>query len=173
VTNKNSSAHNWPPDERPSRQRIDLLNSIVFACNCSTVRSAARHVSQFYDHFLASAGLRITQLSILAQLKRFGPLNINALAKHMVMDRTTAARNIRPLEKEGLIRIGSIASDLRAKELCLTSAGEKRLQAGLKTWAQAQALFESSFGAKRSADLRALMRAIVANAFIPEDRLAD
>jgi hypothetical protein len=34
-------------------------------CNCFAVRAAARHVSQSYDQFLASTGLRVTQFSIL------------------------------------------------------------------------------------------------------------
>jgi hypothetical protein len=38
-------------------------------CNCFAVRSAARHVSQFYDQFLAPIGLRTTQFSILEKLK--------------------------------------------------------------------------------------------------------
>src|SRR6516165_8800471 len=34
-------------------------------CNCFAVRSAARHVTQFYDQFLAPSGLRTTQFAIL------------------------------------------------------------------------------------------------------------
>src|SRR6516165_12335358 len=85
-------------------------------CNCFAVRSAARHVSQFYDQLLVPVGLRTTQFSILAKLKRHGPLTINALADQMAMDRTTLGRNILPLERDGLIEIQSVASDRRAKE---------------------------------------------------------
>src|SRR6476620_11999538 len=119
-------------------------------CNCFAVRSAARHISQFYDQFLAPIGLRTTQFSILATLKQRGPLTINALANDMVMDRTTLGRNVLPLERDGLIRIEPIASDRRAKELHLTNAGEKRLQAALKALSQAQAQFETTFGTKRA-----------------------
>jgi DNA-binding MarR family transcriptional regulator len=73
-------------------------------CNCFAVRAAARHVTQFYDQVLAPAGLRVTQFSILSNLKRLGPLTINALARETVMDRTTLGRNILPLERDGLIR---------------------------------------------------------------------
>src|SRR5439155_1266801 len=90
------------------------------------VRAAARHVTQVYDQLLAPAGLRTTQFSILAKLKRLGPLTINTLARDMVMDRTTLGRNILPLERDGLIRIEATPSDRRAKELHLTKAGEKR-----------------------------------------------
>ncbi len=74
-------------------------------CNCFAMRAAARHLSQSYDRFLAPSGLRTTQFSILARLKRRGPLTINALAEDMVMDRTTLGRNILPLERDGLISI--------------------------------------------------------------------
>ena len=134
-------------------------------CNCFAVRAAARHVSQFYDQSLSPMGLRVTQFSILAKLKRRGSLTINALAADMVMDRTTLGRNIQPLERDGLIRIETAPSDRRAKELHLTKAGEKRLQAALAAWAKAQARFEERFGTKRAAELRTLLRAVVANQF--------
>ena len=132
-------------------------------CNCFVVRAAARHVTQCYDQFLASSGLRTTQFSILARLKRRGPLTISELAESMVMDRTTLGRNILPLERDGLIRIEATESDRRAKELHLTKDGEKRLEAARKGWYAAQARFEAVFGVKRAADLRALLRGVVAS----------
>jgi DNA-binding MarR family transcriptional regulator len=139
-------------------------------CNCYAVRAGARHVTQAYDQFLAPAGLRTTQFSILSKLKRKGPLTINALADDMAMDRTTLGRNVLPLQRDGLIRIESVASDRRAKELHLTKAGENRLQAAGKGWSAAQAQFEHVFGAKRAADLRAMLRAVVASEFAPAAR---
>jgi DNA-binding MarR family transcriptional regulator len=136
-------------------------------CNCFAVRAAARHVSQSYDRFLAPTGLRTTQYSILARLKRKGPLTINALAEVMVMDRTTLGRNILPLQRDGLVTIKSAASDRRAKELRLTKAGEKRLQKAFEGWLQAQARFDAAFGEKRAADLRTLLRAAAASEFSP------
>jgi DNA-binding MarR family transcriptional regulator len=136
-------------------------------CNFFAMRAAARHLSQSYDRFLAPSGLRTTQFSILARLKRRGPLTINALAEDMVMDRTTLGRNILPLERDGLISIEPTASDRRAKELRLTKAGEKRLQAALKGWSEAQARFETVFGAERAGDLRKLLRAVAASEFAP------
>jgi DNA-binding MarR family transcriptional regulator len=137
-------------------------------CNCFAARSAARHVTQLYDQFLAPVGLHVTQFSILAKLKRLGPMTINALAKEMVMDRTTLGRNVLPLERDGLIRIEASASDGRAKELHLTKTGDKRLLAGREAWERAQARFDSRFGAKRAADFRAMLRAVVASDFATE-----
>jgi len=137
-------------------------------CNCFVVRSAARHVTQLYDQFLAPVGLHVTQFSILAKLKRLGPMTINALAKEMIMDRTTLGRNVLPLERDGLIRIEASASDGRAKELHLTKAGEKRLLAGREAWERAQARFTDRFGAKRATEFRAMLRAVVASDFAAE-----
>ena len=136
-------------------------------CNCFAVRAAARHVTQCYDQFLASSGLRTTQFSILAKLKRRGPLTISELAESMVMDRTTLGRNILPLERDGLITIEATASDRRAKELHLTKDGEKRLVAALRGWQAAQARFETVFGVKRAAELRTLLRGVVASELAP------
>jgi DNA-binding MarR family transcriptional regulator len=134
-------------------------------CNCFVVRSAARHVTQLYDQFLAPVGLHVTQFSILAKLKRLGPMTINALAKKMVMDRTTLGRNVLPLERDGLIKIEASATDGRAKLILLTKTGEKRLQAGREAWEQAQRRFDTRFGAKRAADFRAILHAVVASDF--------
>ena len=136
-------------------------------CNCFAVRSAARHVTQLYDQCLAPLGLRATQFSILARLKRVGPMTINALAEQMVTDRTTLGRNIQPLQRNGLIKIAASATDRRAKELHLTKAGEQRLQEALKGWARAQSHFETRFGAGRAAELRAMLRAVTASEFTP------
>ena len=131
-------------------------------CNCLAVRQAARHITQFYDQLLAPSGVRTTQFSILAKLRRLGPMTINALAAEMVMDRTTLGRNILPLERDGLVTVEQGSRDRRSKELRVTEAGEARFRAGVKGWAQAQRQFEKTFGAKRTTDMRALLHAVAA-----------
>jgi DNA-binding MarR family transcriptional regulator len=144
-----------PRDPRRDRPRPE-------ECNCLAVRQAARHVSQFYDRFLAPSGLRTTQFSILAKLKRMGAVTINALANDLVMDRTTLGRNILPLEREGLITVVTGRSDRRSKELHLTEAGAERLRSAVKGWTQAQMHFEKVFGARRTSELRSLLHAVSA-----------
>ncbi len=136
-------------------------------CNCLALRQAARHVTQFYDHYLVPTGVRATQFSILAKLERLGPITINALAEDMVMDRTTLGRNIQPLEREGLIAVTKGRADRRSKELQLTDAGAARLHAARKAWAEAQTRFETSFGGKRASELRAILRAVTASDLVP------
>jgi DNA-binding MarR family transcriptional regulator len=132
-------------------------------CNCLALRQAARHVTQFYDEFLAPLGLRSTQYSILARLQRRGAMTVNALAAEMVMDRTTLGRNVQPLARDGLIAIGRGKEDRRSKAISLTPEGAARLRAASKAWAQAQARFESAFGSKRAKELRGLLSEVAAH----------
>ena len=143
---------------RPDASRPEL-------CNALAIRQAARHVSQFYDQCMAPTGLRASQFSILARLKRQGPMTINALAQVLVMDRTTLGRNMLPLEREGLIAIRPGRADRRSKELHLTEAGDARLPAAQACWSEAQARFEASFGTARAAELRRLMRDVTTSDF--------
>src|SRR3984885_16265482 len=106
------------------------------ACNCLALRQATRHVTQFYDQFISPLGLRATQYSILARLARRGAMTINALAAELVMDRTTLGRNIRPLQRDGLIAVGPGKSDRRSKELRLTGLGAARLRVAFKGWSE-------------------------------------
>jgi DNA-binding MarR family transcriptional regulator len=147
------SAPATSPDTAP---RID-------DCNCAAVRQAARHVTQFYDAFLLPTGLRTSQFSILAKLRLLGPLTINALAAEMVMDRTTLGRNIRPLQRDGLVAVTPGRSDRRRKELCLTEAGAVRLRTAALGWIIAQERFDAVFGAERAAELRNLLHIVSVN----------
>jgi DNA-binding MarR family transcriptional regulator len=141
-------------------------------CNCLAVRQAARRITQLYDRHLASAGLRTTQYSILAKIRRQGSMTINELADEMVMDRTTLGRNILPLEREGLLSVVRSRSDRRSKELNLTHAGAERLRAAYEGWKTAQARFADAFGDQRAAGLRALLREVAARE-LPTEATAD
>lgn len=132
-------------------------------CNCLALRQAARHVTQFYDQCLAPAGLRTTQLSILARLQRLGPLTINALARELVMDRTTLGRTMLPLERDGLITVGTDTSDRRSKVLQVTPAGLKRIRVAGKYWTEAQSRMEEAFGAERTTNLHNELVALAAS----------
>jgi DNA-binding MarR family transcriptional regulator len=129
-------------------------------CNCSALRQAARHVTRFYDAFLSPAGLRATQFSILAKLRQRGPLTITSLAAEMVMDRTTLGRNIRPLQRRGLIAVVSSRCDHRSKELRLTEIGLERLRAAGAPWREAQRRFDALFGVERASALRKLLHIV-------------
>ncbi len=129
-------------------------------CNCQSIRQAARQVTQLYDRHLAPTGLRTSQLSILVNLSRSGPQSINGLATALVMDRTTLGRGIKPLERDGLIAIGD-GPDGRTRSLKLTAAGRKKMTQAILCWQEAQAEFETAFGAAEASALRATLERVV------------
>lgn len=131
-------------------------------CNCLALRQAARHVSQIYDGYLATEGLKGTQYSILSKLNRLGPLSINELAKSLVMDRTTLGRAVRPLERDKLLTIGA-GDDGRTRRLKLTPAGQAKLKSAMVKWREAQKEFELAFGVPEAADMRSVLRRVVAD----------
>jgi DNA-binding MarR family transcriptional regulator len=141
-------------------------------CNCLAVRQAARYITQFYDRYLAAAGLRTTQYGILSRLKRQGAMSINSLAAELVVDRTTLGRNVRPLERDGLIAIESDPSDRRSKILRLTKAGDARFRTAQKHWAGAQKRFERVYGGRQASQLRESLRAVVASELGSFDTMA-
>jgi DNA-binding MarR family transcriptional regulator len=131
------------------------------ACNCFALRQATRHVTQIYDRHLAETGLRATQFSVLRNLKLRDGASINELAKLMGMDRTTLGRAIRPLQRDGLLEIGA-GQDGRTRGLRLTPTGRERLRAAVDKWSAAQREFETAFGARASAELRATLGRVIA-----------
>ena len=70
-----------------------------------------------------------------------------------MMDRTTLSRNLRPLERDGLIRTASGATDRRVKEITLTAAGHRILSRTYPLWERAQAKLARQLGSERMARL--------------------
>jgi DNA-binding MarR family transcriptional regulator len=134
-------------------------------CNCLVVRQAARRVTQLYDRALHPYGLKTSQFGILANLAREGPQAINTMAAALVMDPTTLGRNLRPLQRDGLVAIVVALADRRSRELRLTPKGAKLVERALAGWAEAQAEFAQSFGAARAAEFRDLLRDVAATEF--------
>src|SRR5215469_6523803 len=101
---------------------------IVEKCACHKVRMAARAVTRAYDDALRPVGLRATQLAVLVAIAVEGAMSITALAKFMIMDRSTLTRNLRPLEQEGLVAVGRSIAALEASSRDLAAqAGRPEL----------------------------------------------
>ena len=106
---------------------------------------AARVVTRAYDSALRPVGLRATQLSILVAIAIDGAISIAALASFLGMDRTTLTRNLKPLEKEGLISVGSEGRH-RSRTLEITKNGRSRLREALPLWERAQHALRQKLG---------------------------
>jgi len=101
------------------------------------VRRAARVVANHYDKHLKPTGLKGTQFTLLNTIFMNPAASIGRLADILGLDRTTLNRNLKPLERNGLIRSGS-GKDPRTRTLELTREGTKILQNALPYWLEAQ-----------------------------------
>ena len=77
-------------------------------CICFNLRKAARVITQIYDEAFRPTGFRSTQMPLLVATAALGPVTVNRLAEAVVMDRTTLTRNLKPLEKQGLLRVKTV-----------------------------------------------------------------
>ena len=117
-------------------------------CTCAHIRMASRAVTQAYDSALQPSGLRATQFSVLAKLTVAGEATAGDLARRMGMDRTTLTRNLRPLERDGLIRI-AVGQDRRSRDLTLTGKGQAVLERALPLWRSVQDRMVRGLGGRR------------------------
>jgi DNA-binding MarR family transcriptional regulator len=133
-----------------------IARAIQADCACTGLRQVTRLVSRLYDETLRPAGLQASQLPVLVAVARFGEggARISALADVLGMDRTTLSRNLRPLEKQGLVRVARAADDARARTVLLSRAGERTLEKVFPLWQRAQQRLRDLVGVQRVAELR-------------------
>lgn len=128
-----------------SQSKQDKLVEVAAVCTCFNLRKASRAVTQIFDEILHPSGLRTTQFNLLVSISMVNSANITDLAQGLVMDRTTLTRNLKPLEKQGLIEIFS-GQDHRMRFVTLTASGYEALAKALPLWEQAQARIVKELG---------------------------
>jgi DNA-binding MarR family transcriptional regulator len=121
-------------------------------CICVNLRRAARAVSHIYDQALAPSGIKITQFSLLRAVAHNEPVAVSALAEELELDRTTMARNLTPLERDGLVVLAT-GSDQRVTEVRLTAGGRAAIAKALPLWENAQAQMSQLLARGRTAQL--------------------
>ena len=135
---------------------MTIEHDIVNNCVCQTVRAAARSVTGAYDQALRPVRLRATQLAILAAVGVDGSVSITALADRLGMDRTTLSRNLRPLEKGGLINVGA-ESWRRSRTLEITKKGRSRMREAFPLWQKAQETLRRNLGIREFDNVRDIL----------------
>ena len=114
-----------------------ICRKVENSCMGQRVRRAARIVGNYYDVHLKSAGLKGTQFTLLNAIFLNPSITITQLADLLLLNRTTLNRNLKPLERQGLI-LTSPGKDQRTRVLRLTQEGRSILQRALPLWLEAQ-----------------------------------
>lgn len=133
----------------------------LLGCTCKRLRMATRRISQIYDQHLEPLGLTITQYGLLANLNRNDGIGIGGFADLLVMDPTTLTRNLRPLQRQGLVVVAPDPKDRRSRTLHLTAKGRAVLEDAIPLWKEAQRQIEHAFGHTETAKLHKALERLV------------
>lgn len=128
-------------------------------CTCFRLRRLSRRVTQHYDGWLAEAGLRVTQYSLLSMLVWSDGPTLSQLAEQMDMDRTTLTRNLRPLEAAGWVQLLPDEHDRRSRVVRLTPAGRTLWERAKPRWRAAQDSLNTALGTQQVGQLHELLDA--------------
>jgi DNA-binding MarR family transcriptional regulator len=106
-------------------------------CYCINMRRASKAITQYYDKLLEPIGLKITQYSLLNNLRRISPATINELSKAVRLERSTLVRNLNRLKEMDLVNIESDKTT-QAHLINLSDKGIRTLDAAIPFWDKAQ-----------------------------------
>ena len=125
---------------------IDPAEISPAACVANNLRKITRTIIHTYEEALQESGITIGQFSTLGTLNQTGPLPIQKLAAAMEIDRTTLARNLKPMIRNGLVEIMADPTDGRAKIVHLTHNGQITLAKAGPSWLEVQKYFLAGLG---------------------------
>lgn len=137
---------------------VYMLASMETDCYCTSLRVAARRVSAIYDRALEPVGINAAQWSLLRRVPLPGaePITIRDLADRAELERSTVARNIRVLEKRGLVEMTTSPTDRRASAIVLTPDAVAVTAAAQPLWQSVQREIERALTVESAAELRRL-----------------
>jgi len=125
------------------------------------LRRATRVLSSFYDRVLEPAGVHGNQLMLLIPPYLAHGMTINQLAQVAGLDRTTLARNLKPLQERQLLRIEP-GEDQRTRVIRTTELGESVLWQALPLWEAAQRQATTALGSAQLSQLFAALETLEA-----------
>jgi DNA-binding MarR family transcriptional regulator len=132
------------------------LLEVPSSCLEYNLRKASRIAAQHYEEVMKPCGLRNTQFSLIVATSLMGKPLISDLAKVLAMDRTTVSRNLKPLQRQGLLSI-TTGEDRRSRQIILTEAGKQRLVQAIPLWKQAHQSLQQKVGLENAQQLLAML----------------
>jgi DNA-binding MarR family transcriptional regulator len=129
----------------------------VRGCTCFKLRRLTRRVTAVYNRALAPTGMRVTQYSLLSNLRGTGGVPLSQLAETLDMDRTTLTRNLKPLADAGWVEVQPSPLDARVRLVALTASGDEHLRAARAYWRRAQEEVNGTIGEADLGELHAML----------------
>ncbi len=140
----------------PPKARFEVARQVPTTCMGLHIRRASRILTQVYDAALRPTGLELNQLTLLVAIHLFEAVSITQLAQTLFADQTTVTRNVKLMEKRGLVTVNP-GEDRRIKLVSLTTEGQTVLEQALPLWEQVQAELMQQFGEQKWQTLLSLL----------------
>lgn len=112
--------------------------AVAERCAHFQLKRTVRSVTQHFDSALSETGLHTTQFTLLVTSSLIGSVPVTELADRLVLDRTTLTRNLKPLERDGLLKTHVAETDARVRLVQITPEGEKVVARAYPLWEKAQ-----------------------------------
>jgi len=123
----------------------EISSDVGRNCLCRKLRVASRKVTRIYDDAFRECGITPTQFTLMAVALRAQNVSLSKLADILGMERTTLIRNLKPLERNGLIEVSS-EGYRRVKSVELSNKGIETLSEALPLWRKAQGRLKQKIG---------------------------
>ena len=140
-------------------------------CTHTSLRRAARQLTQLYDDALAPAGLTSAQALLVAQIHELRAASqgqapsLQTLARRLGIQISALTHALRPLVREGLVAVEPDSADRRTKRAVLTAAGVEQTQRMYALWAATNRRIQNVLGAGATEQLRLLADQVGSPAF--------
>lgn len=129
-------------------------------CHCARLRGAARKVGSIYDEALAPLGVNIAQYSLMRTIARRQPVSFTELGRVAQLDRSTVSRNVRVLDRLGLVDMTRSDDDHREAAVSLSAQGAALLDEAMPLWEICQKEIETRLGPDRMNALNDILHAL-------------
>ena len=116
---------------------VEDARAVVHACACLNIRTAERRITRFLEERMRAMDLTIAQFGLMTHIAAAGDDTIGVLAERVGLDQSTLSRNLRGLERAGLVEIAVVEKDLRRRAVWLTEQGARWLEAAIPVWRRA------------------------------------
>lgn len=130
--------------QAPGKTLVSDAREAINLCAGMNARLAARRITRFLEARMRATGLGIAQFGLMTHIAAAPDDTIGALAGRTGLDQSTLSRNLRGLERDGLVEIAVVEKDLRRRAVWLTEQGARRLEAAMPVWRNAQAALSNS-----------------------------
>ncbi|WNZ25423.1 winged helix-turn-helix transcriptional regulator [Leptolyngbya sp. NK1-12] len=141
--------------------KLTEVSQVPATCMGMHIRRASRILTQVYDAALRPVELVLNQFTLLVAIHLVESTPITRLAQELFTDQTTLTRNLKLLEKRGLVAIEP-GEDRRVRWVSLTPEGQTILAQALPLWEQAQAEVMQHFGQQQWQTLLSLLSEVKA-----------